>query len=267
MIGAIAEPTIANAIVAMPFGRLLRAYLSEARYELVRVLRAPAFVVPFLVLPVGIYLLFGVLFARSAVEKDPAVADFLLSGFSVYAVMGPAIFGIGCLLALERDGGLMKLKRALPAPTGAYLLAKAFAAVGCGAVAMGTLVIAALIVGDISRSAVQLAAMCAVLLIGTLPFCAMGLFIGSHVSGAVAPAITNLIFLPMMWLSGLFFPLPEVLRPWAVVWPAFHLNQVALAAGGVSKFLFMPTGICVAVLVGITVLFGGLAIRRLARKG
>jgi ABC-2 type transport system permease protein len=75
------------------------------------------------------------------------------------------------------------------------------------------------------------------------------------------------VFLPMLWLSGLFIPLPKFLEPWAVIWPAFHLNQAALGWAGVSEFSFLAPGISAAVLTGVTVIFGGLAIRRLARKG
>jgi ABC-2 type transport system permease protein len=42
---------------------------------------------------------------------------------------------------------------------------------------------------------------------------------------------------------------------------------VALGCAGVSEFSFMPPAISAAVLVGVTVIFGGLAIRRLARLG
>jgi len=52
----------------------------------------------------------------------------------------------------------------------------------------------------------------------------------------------------------------------AVIWPAFHLNQVALGAAGITEFSFLAPHISAAVLAAITVLFGGLAIRRLARK-
>ncbi|HVS22336.1 MAG TPA: hypothetical protein VMU03_01320 [Gammaproteobacteria bacterium] len=79
-----------------------------------------------------------------------------------------------------------------------------------------------------------------------------------------APAFANLVYLPGIWLSGMFFPLPKVMQPWAVIWPPFHLNQTALAPAGV-KSIVSPL-ITSAVLVGITVLFG-LAIRRLARVG
>ena len=109
--------------------------------------------------------------------------------------------------------------------------------------------------------------MTAVMTAGALPFAAIGLFIGAHASANVAPAVANIVFLPMLWLSGLFIPLPKFLERWAVVWPAFHLNQLALGSAGVSEFSFMAPGISAAVLAGFTVIFGGLAIRRLARKG
>jgi ABC-2 type transport system permease protein len=133
--------------------------------------------------------------------------------------------------------------------------------------AMLTLLLAGLVAGKITLSASQLLIMTVVLTLGALPFAAIGLFIGAHVSANVAPAIANLVFLPMLWLSGLFIPLPKFLERWAVIWPAFHLNQVALGSAGVPGFSFMAPGISAAVLAGFTVIFGGLAIRRLARKG
>jgi ABC-2 type transport system permease protein len=102
---------------------------------------------------------------------------------------------------------------------------------------------------------------------GSLPFCAIGLLIGAYASGNASPAIANLVYLPGMWLCGMFFPLPAALRPWAVIWPAFHLNQTALGAAGVKEFSFVNPLWTAAVLVGITVLCTGVALRRLARVG
>ena len=265
--------TLARPVLVVPNGpdvmstaRLLRAYFTEAKYEMLRLLRTIAFAVPLLVLPLGIYLLFGVVFAREAIAREPALANLLFSGFAVFAAMGPALFGVGITLAMERDAGLLKLKRALPVPTGAYLLAKMATALFFGALATSVMVSAGLVFGQLTLSFPQLAALSAVLVIGTLPFAAIGLFIGAHVSGSAAPAVANLVFLPMAWLSGIFFPLPPVLRPWAVIWPAFHLDQVALAAAGLTQFRFINPWTSVAVLAGITLVLGGLALRRLARK-
>jgi ABC-2 type transport system permease protein len=261
------SPVQSAPVTPMPIRRVLGAYLNEVKYESLRMLRSPGFSIPFLVLPVPVYLFFGVMLAAPAVAKNPGVANYLFSGFSVFAVMGPALFGVGCVLAVEREAGFLKLKRALPAPGGAHLIAKAAMAMVFAAAAVLTLLVAGSAVGKISLSASQLLVMTLVMTTGALPFAAIGLFIGAHVPASVAPAIANLVFLPMLWLSGLFIPLPKFLEPWAVIWPAFHLNQAALGWAGISEFSFLAPGISAAVLTGVTVIFGGLAIRRLARKG
>ncbi len=251
----------------MPRKRLIGAYIKEAKFEFIGAFRTLAFAVPFLLLPLLVYLLFGVAVAADAVAKNPNLANYLFGSFAVFAVTGPAIFGVGCGLAIERDAGLMKLKRALPLPVGSYLLAKMLMAVIFAALTFSSLLVAALIFGKLTLSAGQIAALGAVMIVGVLPFCAIGLFIGAYVSGSAAPAIANLIYLPMLWLGGLFIPLPKFLQGQMVIWPSFHLNQIATGVTGLKEFHFVSTGVSVAVLVGITILFGGLAIRRLARKG
>ena len=71
---------------------------------------------------------------------------------------------------------------------------------------MITLVITALLVGKVTLSLPQLLALSGVMVLGTLPICALGLFVGAHTSGSASPAFANLVFLPMLWLSGLFIP-------------------------------------------------------------
>jgi ABC-2 type transport system permease protein len=251
----------------MPLGRVVRAYLSEVKYETLRMLRSPAFSIPFLLLPVPVYLFFGVLLAAPATAKNPAVANYLFSGFLAFAVMGPALFGAGCALALERDAGFLRLKRALPAPGGSYLVAKTAMAMAFAALAALTVVAAGLAAGKVTLSAAQIVTMVTIMVLGAIPFAAMSLFVGAYASGSAAPAYINVIFLPMLWLSGLFIPLPKFLERFVVIWPAFHLNQTALGAAGVTEFSFIAPAISAAALVGVTVLFGGLAIRRLARVG
>jgi len=247
------SPIQSAPVTPMPIRRVLGAYLNEVKYESLRMLRSPGFSIPFLVLPVPVYLFFGVMLAAPAVAKNPGVANYLFSGFSVFAVMGPALFGVGCVLAIEREAGFLKLKRALPAPGGAHLIAKGAMAMVFAAAAVLTLLVAGSAVGGISLSASQLLVMTVVMTGGALPFAAIGLFIGAHVPANVAPAIANLVFLPMLWLSGLFIPLPKFLERWAVIWPAFHLNQAALGWAGVSEFSFLAPGISAAVLTGAAI--------------
>ena len=253
----------------LPLGRLLRAYLLEAKMETTAALRTPGFALPFIAVPVAIYLFFGVVIngnVGDSSEYGPAVVDYLFSGFCVFAVMMPGIFS-GVILATDREGNVLRLKRALPLPPGATIVAKVLMSMGIAAIALTLVVAAALYVGKLTMSIEQVATIWVVLVVGTIPFAAIGLLIGALVSSSAAPAWGNMIFLPMMWLSGLFIPLPAFLRSWVVIWPAFHLNQLALGLAGVKQFIFIPTGLAAAVLLGVTVLCLGLAIRRLARVG
>jgi ABC-2 type transport system permease protein len=257
-----------NAVATqMSSGRLVRAYFMEGKYEALRLFRTIALAVPMLVLPVLIYLLFGVVMAQDYIRREPFIANYLFVGYSIFAVAGPAIFTIGVSLAIERDAGLLRLKRALPAPPGSYILAKMAAALFFAVVAMALMISLGLAAGHLTMSGAQIAAVTAVLIAGSLPFCAIGLFVGSHVPANAAPAVANLVFLPMMWLSGLFIPLPSFLQPWAAIWPAFHLQQVALTAAGIAPPKTLDPKMALAVLAAVTLVFGILAIRRLARRG
>ena len=257
-----AEPVRSSGLSA---GRLVRAYLTEARYESVRMLRAPGFALPFLGMPILLYLLFAVLIAGHAARADQAVARFFFTGFSVFGVIGPALFGFGMNVATERSQGLLQLKRALPMPMAAYLLAKMIMALLFAAIIMATVTASGLSLGHLTLTAGQVARVAATGVLGAVPFCALGLLIGSWATGRSAAAFVNLVYIPMLHLSGLFYPLPKSLQAMAPAWPAFHLHQLALSAVGAESHGGTLTH--VAVLAGVTVLFTLIALRRLERVG
>jgi len=104
--------------------------------------------------------------------------------------------------------------------------------------------------------------------LGALPFCAIGLYLGTLANGSGAPAVVNLIHLPMAFLSGLWLPLsmlPEVFATIAPVWPAYHLGQIALKVVGMDGG--RPLALHLGVLAAMAVVFFVLARRRLARRG
>jgi ABC-2 type transport system permease protein len=76
------------------------------------------------------------------------------------------------------------------------------------------------------------------LILGAIPFCAMGLAIGYFAGPNSAPALVNMIYLPLSFASGLWFPiqvLPKFLQAIAVHSPAYHLAQLALNIVGGSS--------------------------------
>ena len=247
--------------------RAAGAYFTEMRFEFTRILRNPALAIPMMVMPVALYLLFAVLIAGEAITKDPSLGIFLFSAFGVMGITMPALFAISSSLAMEREMGLMKFKRAQPAPAGSWLVAKIACGVLFSVLAYLPLLGAAVLSGKLPMTATQIAAMSGALVIGSIPFCALGLMIGALVKGTAAPGYANLIYLPGCYLSGLFFPLPKSMHWQVPIWPQFHLDQFAMYAAGATKFQFEPVLIAVVSLVGYTVLFSAVAIWRLAKKG
>jgi ABC-2 type transport system permease protein len=255
-----------NATTVMSTGRLWSAYLREIRHEFLKSLRTPAFAVPTLFFPVMFYVLFGVFLGAMRGHADQALITF--ATFGVFGAMGPGLFGFGVSLAIEREQGLLTLKQALPQPPGAYLIARAFMAMLFVAVISVLLTIMAVSLGKVPLTAGQVVQLFLINTLGALPFCAIGMYMGSLVSGQASPAIINFVFLPMAFLSGLFVPLqfmPAVLQNIAPVWPAFHLAQMALqTVGAPSTGAF---AMHVAVLTGMTLFFFLLAVKRMHGSG
>jgi ABC-2 type transport system permease protein len=261
---SLALPGARNASVPMPVSRLLRAYWTEARYEVLRTLRTPAFLIPTIALPVMLYVFFGIVLQGG--KANAQVALQVLSGFTMFSVIGPGVFGLGIGFAMERQHGIVTLKRAQPMPFAANLIAKLFSSMSIALIVISLLLTIATTFGHVELTAAQAARTMLVGVLGVVPFCALGLLIGSMVSGTGAPAIVNLIFFPMIYLSGLFpFPLPKALQTAAMIWPAFHLNQLSLAALGLPTQL--NPWISAEVLIGFAGVCLYFAARRLMRAG
>jgi ABC-2 type transport system permease protein len=247
--------------------RLLGAYLEETRCEALRLLRNPGLAIPALIMPVALYALIALVVAGEATAKDPMLGVFLFSAFAVMATSMPALFGIGTSLALEREMGMLRLKRAQPAPAGTWLVAKIACGVVFGAIAYLPILGVALAAGRLPVDAGAMVAMSATLIACAIPFCALGLLIGTLFKGSSAPGYANLVYLPGCYLSGMFFPLPQSMHWQTPIWPQFHVNQLAMHAAGVEKFQFIPVTMAAAAAVGFTVLFSAIALWRLKTKG
>lgn len=216
----------------------LAVYLNEARWELVRTLRMPAFALPALLFPPLFYLLFGILMAG---KGRPEVSTYLLTTYCVFGVMGPGLFGFGASVAMERERGWLKWRRALPSVPGAYFVAKMLMALVFALLIYIELAVLASNVGGVSLSLMQWSQLGLVSLLSALPFCALGLVIGTLVSAQAAPSIINFIYLPMAFLSGLWLPiamLPKFIGALAPIWPSYHAAQIALKV--IAKDLGAP---------------------------
>jgi ABC-2 type transport system permease protein len=89
--------------------------------------------------------------------------------------------------------------------------------------------------GGVRLAPAQWLALVAALVVGSIPFAALGLAMGFIAGPNSAPAIVNVIYLPLSFLSGLWIPveaLPPVIAHIAPFLPTYHLGQLALGTIG-----------------------------------
>lgn len=246
--------------------RVIAAFLAQAKYELLQGMRSPQMVVFTALFPLMFYLLAGfVILPRQ--HPDSRWRSYVLIGFVVMTAMTSGLAGFAGVLAVEREKGLLALRRALPMPAGADLVAKTFVSLMCVASVVPVLMGIGAWFGGVELSLRQLASIHALAMAGALPFCALGFFIGMYASARALPAVANLVMIPMLYLSGALFPLPDRLSWLMPLTPPFYLHQLMLStAGAPHRFIGSPLAHA-AVLTGITIAFAALALRRFRAVG
>jgi len=252
-----------NHSIQLSTNGLLRIYLLESRYQILNLLRMPGFVVPTFSFPLLFYVFFAVV-----VPMGPKVPAYLLATYGTFAIMAPALFGFGVSVAMERSQGWLRLKQASAMPPSAYLLAKLVMSVLFAAAVLLALFTLGATLGGVRLAHGQWFSLFALLSVGTVPFCALGLWIGSAVKGQSAPGVVNLVFLPLSLLSGLWVPIqffPKLMQHFAQVLPPYHLAQLGLGIIGLEQddrvWLHLAY---LVVFTGVTLL---LALRAFYRHG
>jgi len=243
-----------------------RIYALEAKYELFKMMRLPMYAIPTLAFPLMFYLLFGVsMGARSA--GAVSLAAYLLATYGAFGIMGVALFGFGVGIAVERGQGWLLFKRATPMPPPAYFTGKLAMVLLFGMVLTAALFTLGATVGQVHLPASQWAALAGILIAGALPFGAFGLAIGSWAGPNSAPAVVNVLYLPLAFASGMWVPIQalprffQVLAPWL---PSYHFSQLALGTMGADqgRFSWMESAAVLAVFMAASLLFARIGYRR-----
>ena len=222
------------ATASLPLTFTGRMYTTEFRYELLRQIRNKMYTFSVLGFPVMFYLLFGVV-NRHATLDGFSMSKYLVAAYSVFGLMGSALFGVGVSMAIERGQGWLDLKRASPLPAAALLCAKCGSAICFAIFSSCLLMLCGILVAGVHMTIVEGLRLLAIVAVGTIPFAALGLCISFLLSSTAAPGMMNLIYLPMSFCSGLWIPiafLPKWVQRVAEIMPSYHLAELAFGAFG-----------------------------------
>ncbi|MCO7225835.1 ABC transporter permease [Pleionea sp. CnH1-48] len=246
------------------FNQRLRLFSLETQSEFLKVIRMPAFALPSLAFPLMFYVFFGLIFNRGGMSGQ--MPAYLMATYGVFGIIGPALFSFGVNIAVEKDHGWLALKQASPMPISAYFVSKILTAMMFALIITMALFSLAAIFGDVRLSRSEWAMTLLVLLLGVLPFCTLGLWLGLQLKAQAAPAVVNLLYLPMAFLSGLWIPIdyfPDFLQKAANLLPAFHLAQLTLKVQSLD--IGQSWMIHLAALAAMTAIFLALATRAFHR--
>ena len=91
--------------------------------------------------------------------------------------------------------------------------------------------------------------------------------IGARASAHVANGITTIVYMPQLYFSGLFFPLPAAISWLALFMPPFYLDQLVLGVGGAKHIYIGGAWFHALFLAVLTVGLTLLTVKKMARDG
>ena len=242
---------------------LLNIYYMEAKTETTRLFRTPGFSVPTILFPIMFYTFFGILFSMD----KATMPTYLMATYATFGIIGPALFSFGVGIAIERGQGWFDLKEVSPMPASSYIISRITLTLVFSLIIVILLFSIGAIFGGVRLFAYQWILMMVTLLLGSLPFCAIGMTLGLFLKASSAPATVNLIYLPMGFLSGLWLPitmLPEFMQQFANLLPPYHLAQLTLKV--VDMDIAAPVFLHIGVLTLYTFVFIFLALKAYNKK-
>jgi len=228
------------------------------RFEILRTLRNVRFLVMLIAFPVLLYLIYA---KQQGMSQGLTVATLLLVSMAVYSGMGSAMFASGPQLARERSNGWMRQLRISPISTPGWFAAKLIQAILLIIPGLAMLIALALTYGHVHLAAGRLGLLVTVLVLGAVPFCALGLVIGLMFDSQTAQVAQMITLLVLAFLGGIFIQwssLPHGMQLIGKALPSYHLAQLGWnAAAGRSLGLTN-----IAVLAAWTAGLGLIAARR-----
>jgi ABC-2 type transport system permease protein len=203
----------------------------QAYAEFIKLFRVPAFSVTSIVLPAMFYAFIGLGQATQPLYPQSHVTfgEYFLASMALYGVANVMVLGFGISLANERGQKQDLLMQSTPLPALVFFIAKALSALAIAFMALVVLSLLAYAAGGVHLDFSHWLALFSRAMACSIPFIGLGFALGYLAGPNSAPAVTNLIYLPTAFASGLFFPLhllPQFLQNVAPYLPLYRGAQL-----------------------------------------
>jgi ABC-2 type transport system permease protein len=222
----------------------------QIKYEQLSFWRNPQSAIFTFVFPIVFVVVMGALFGGHAERSyfdGVSALQYYVGTIAALSVLGSCFGQLASQLAGRRQNGMLKRVRATPLPTWIYF---AGLVAHCILVSLTDIL---LIVGVGRLYGVpfpsQWPTVVLTLVLGAAAFCALGVAVASVISNAdAAPAVTQLVLFPLLFLSGTYTPIHSAALNRVVSWlPVRPFNQALLGPlGGHASFDWRDLGVLLA---------------------
>lgn len=198
----------------------------------------------------------------AAFAGDDEELEVLIPGVAGMGVLATTFTALAFNLTLLRDEGMLKRIRGTPMPAGAYLAGLIGSAALNGFLQVGLVVAIGNLVYGVQwpQDPLLLALFTG---LGVVCFAALGVAFSHAIPNEdAAPAYTNAVFLPLIFISGVFYSaddLPQALKAVAEVLPLKHLidglSEAIVGGGGDAATAVAVVGAWAAAAVVVAIRF------------
>lgn len=213
----------------------LRLFAHQVRYDQLLFWRNPASVFFSIALPlIFLFMLAAVFGNEPASEASYGLSseEYLVPAIITLGIVSATFVNIAISVTFDRETGVLKRLRGTPLPTSVFVTARTASAVVNAALIAIAIMLAGKFAYGVEITGTRIAGVATAIAIGSVALCALGFALTIAIPNqAAAPAITNVIVLPLYFISGVFgmaSDLPSALREIGEVFPVSHLASSLL---------------------------------------
>ena len=237
----------------------MKTIKAHTLFQLLKLSRNPAFLAPTLIFPAMLYGFFGASLPPVGIYSQYAIASFC-----VYGVMGVSFYQFGVGIAQDRENPFDIWINTLPASSLPKGIAQIISAILFSIISVGLVIGLSMLLAKTALSSVMVVKLIAACIVVAVPASLMGIALGYFTSARAAPAVANLVFLPLAFLGGLWIPpiqMSNTINKISFWSPTRQMGEIAWSAIDGNY----PQTSTIALLIAYSVLFAILSFVLIAR--
>jgi ABC-2 type transport system permease protein len=202
--------------------------LHQARYDLLGFLRNRQARFFTLVLPLLFLVIFVSVFGNNTVGASGVKAStYYVPGISALAVIASSFVNLVISVTAQREGGILKRRRATPVPAWVLIAGRTLTAMSVSLAVMTIVLLVGRFAYGVHLPTATIPGVALTAIVGSATFCILGYALSTAIeSEDAAQPMTQAVMLPLYFISGVFVPnvnLPAWLRHVAKIFPVQHL--------------------------------------------